>query len=85
MAEKKKYGDIEFNDQQMEEFRLVVPKYQVGVKINFFPSQVSLERKEPETNPIYGCCSIKDHFGVPLPEAAKNIDPIQHTHLTQIA
>ena len=41
MAEKKKYGDIEFNDQQMEEFRLVVPKYQVGVKINFFPSQFS--------------------------------------------
>ena len=23
MAEKKKYGDVEFNEQQMEEFRLV--------------------------------------------------------------
>ena len=35
-GEKKKYGDVEFNDQQMEEFRLVVPKNQAGVKINLF-------------------------------------------------
>ena len=26
MAEKKKYGDVEFNEQQMEEFRLVAKK-----------------------------------------------------------
>ena len=26
MAEKKKYGDVEFNEQQMEEFRLVPKK-----------------------------------------------------------
>ena len=27
MAEKKKYGDVEFNEQQMEEFRLVAKKH----------------------------------------------------------
>ena len=52
-GEKKKYGDVEFNDQQMEEFRLVVPKNQAGVKINFFPSQFSLGREQPETKPCF--------------------------------
>ena len=84
-GEKKKYGDVEFNDQQMEEFRLVVPKIRLGSKSTFFLLNFLLDESNQKQNPASGCCSIKDHFGVPLPEAAKNIDPIQHTHLTQIA
>ena len=60
-------------------------KIRLGSKSTFFLLNFLLDESNQKQNPASGCCSIKDHFGVPLPEAAKNIDPIQHTHLTQIA
>ena len=64
MAEKKKYGDVEFNEQQMEEFRLVAKKTHF---LTFF-ARFSM---------IVACLCFGKHYLGILCKAAVIIDSIQ--------